>query len=97
MSKTIFSAFDLKPNYVYRVIAPFSDVDGVLHPAGGRWRYQSRNYFPYDAGMTLNIEGDSGLRSIRLKDYPKAQRGIIDSFSNFVVEDEDPEMSKYKT
>ena len=90
MNKTPFSAFELKPNHVYRVIAPFRDFDGGLHPAGERWRYQSRNYFPYDAGMTLNVEGDGGLRSIRLQDYPEAQRGIIDSFSDFVVEDEVP-------
>jgi hypothetical protein len=88
MSKTTFSAFDLKANHVYRVIAPFKDFDGVLHLAGERWHYQSRNYFPYDAGLSLNIEGDGGLRSIRLQDYPEAQRGIIESVSDFVVEDE---------
>ena len=85
MSKSTFSAFDLKTNHVYRVIAPFKDFDGVLHLAGERWRYQSRNYFPYDAGLSLNIEGEGGLR---LQDYPEAQRSIIESFSDFVVEDE---------
>ena len=88
MSRKAFSAFELKANRTYHIIAPFRDFDGVVHPIGERWRYESRNYFPYDAGLSLNIESESGLRSIRLQDYPEAQRDIINSFSDYVAEDE---------
>jgi len=90
MSGAAFSAFELKENQMYRVIKSFKDFDGLVHPVGERWRYESRNYFPYDAGMSLNIEGDNGLRSIRLQDYPEAQGGIISSFSEYVTEDKTP-------
>ena len=90
MSTFAFSAFELQANQVYRVVKSFKDVDGAVHPVGERWRYQSRNYFPYDAGLSLNVEGDGGLRSIRLQDYPEAQREIINSFSEYVAEDNSP-------
>jgi hypothetical protein len=88
MRRISFSAFELKPDHFYRVVKGFTDYDGVTHPVGERWRYCSRNYFPYDAGLSLNIESVSGLRTIRLQDYPEAQRDIIESFSQFVVQEE---------
>ena len=79
-----FSAFDLAPGMHYEVKVPFKDFDGQLHPVGERFRYESRNYLPYDAGMTLNVSDAGAMTSIRLQDYPEAQGAIIDRFSEFV-------------
>jgi len=91
MDRPSFSAFELKANATYRVVTPFKDFDGVSHPVGESWRYQSRNYLPYHAGLTLNIDNADGQRSIRFQDYPEAQEDIINSFSDYVVEVEGSE------
>ncbi len=78
-----FSAFTMEPAS-YRVIAEFTDFDGKVHPVGEAWRYLERNFFPYDAGLTLYIEQDDEKRSIRLQDYEEAQGPIIDHFWQYV-------------
>ncbi|MDB6077777.1 MAG: hypothetical protein JWO82_1524, partial [Akkermansiaceae bacterium] len=62
-----FSAFELEEGALYEVIAAFEDFDGATHPAGDRWRYLSRNYFPYDAGLTLYVEREGNPATIRLQ------------------------------
>jgi hypothetical protein len=79
-----FSAFELEEGALYEVIAPFEDFDGAVHPAGDRWRYRSRNYFPYDAGLTLYIEREGKPATLRLQDYPEAQGPVIDAFHQYV-------------
>lgn len=86
-----FSAFELKPGVKYRVILAFTDFDGRVHPVGESWRYESRNYFPYDAGMCLNVSEAGTMTSIRFQDYREAQGGIIDRFSDYVAEMPDPD------
>ena len=85
MSSGKFSAFELKPNQWYRVTAEFVDFDRIVHPVGECWRYHSRDFYPHEAGLRLNVEGE-GLKSIRLQDYHGVQREIIDRFSDYVVE-----------
>jgi len=85
MSDPPFSAFDLVPSGIYRVVAPFIDFDGNVHPVAECWRYSSHNFVPYVAGLTLNVERDGANGTIRLQDYPEAQGAIIDSFSEFVM------------
>ena len=46
MSKSTFSAFDLKANQVYRVIAPFKDFDGVVHPPESGGAIKAEITFP---------------------------------------------------
>ncbi len=87
MSNPSFSAFELKANYVYRVIVSFTDYDGSVHPVGESWCYESRSFLPYHAGLSLNVQGDHGLRCIRLQDYPEAQGDIVARFSDFVKEE----------
>ena len=87
MSRPTFSAFELKPNYVYRVFVSFTDFDGGVHPVGESWCYESKNFLPYHAGLSLNVKGDNGLRCIRLQDYPEAQGDIVTRFSDFVKEE----------
>jgi hypothetical protein len=90
MNSGKFSAFELKPGQWYQVVAEFVDFDRRVHPVGECWRYCDRNFFPHEAGLTLNVEGE-GLKSIRLQDYVGVQREIIDAFSEYVVEIEQPE------
>ena len=78
-----FNAFTMEPA-AYRVIRQFEDFDGGIHPVGETWRYLDRNFFPYDAGLTLYIEKDGQSRSIRLQDYQEAQGPIIDGFGEYV-------------
>jgi hypothetical protein len=81
-----FSAFELKPGARYRVMKSFIDFDRLEHPVGETWRYESRNYFPYDAGMCLNVSKAGTMTCIRFQDYREAQGEIIDRFSNYVSE-----------
>jgi hypothetical protein len=87
MSERAFSAFELKPNSTYRVLVPFTDFDGTIHPIGECWRYHRRDFLPYHAGLTLHIEGSTGLQTIRLQDYPEAQGEVVSRFSKYVVEE----------
>ena len=81
-----FSAFTLKDGARYRVIREFTNFDGGTHPVGETWRYTGKNFFPYDAGLTLSVECDTGMTSVRLQDYPEAQGPVIDHFSDYVEE-----------
>ncbi len=86
-----FSAFELKPGVKYRVVLAFTDFDGRVHPVGETWHYESRNYFPYDAGMCLNVSEAGPMTSIRFQDYKEAQGEIIDRFSDYVSEVPEPD------
>jgi hypothetical protein len=81
-----FSAFELKAGSLYRVKVSFIDHEQCVHPVGESWRYESRNFIPYHAGLALNIVDPGGPRSIFLQDYPEAQGEIVANFSNYVVE-----------
>jgi len=76
-----FNAFELVEGATYEVILPFVDFDGATHPIGERWRYLSKSFLPYDAGLTLFIEAEGNESSIRLQDYPEAQGPVIDHFA----------------
>jgi hypothetical protein len=84
---THFSAFELKPGMRYRVMVPFVDFDGQEHQAGESWVYQSRNFLPYEAGLTLYVSGSGSMTNIRLQDYPEAQGAIIGRFHEHVREE----------
>lgn len=82
MSASSFNAFELVEGQTYEVILPFVDFDGAGHPIGERWKYLSKSFLPYDAGLTLFIEREGGeSSSIRLQDYPEAQGPVIDHFA----------------
>lgn len=79
-----FGAFSLVEGATYRVVQEFKDHSGIVHPVGETFRYLSKNFFPYDAGLTLFIEMDGKERTIRLQDYPEEQGPIVDGFSKYV-------------
>ena len=81
-----FSAFQLKPGSLYRVKLSFVDDTRGVHPVGETWRYESRDFIPYHAGLRLNVIDAGGRRPIYLQDYPEAQGEIVRQFSEYIEE-----------
>jgi hypothetical protein len=86
LPKRKFTATDLVPGQIYRVIIAFKDYDGVLHPIGEYWRFIKKNFLPYEDGLTLIIERDGQEISFRLQWRAETQSQVIDNFSDFVTE-----------
>jgi hypothetical protein len=80
----IVTAANLIPGVTYRVIAPFTDYDGNIHPAGETWKFISKNFMPFDDGLTLFIEQNGQPGSIRLQWQEAAQAHIIEQFARYV-------------
>lgn len=85
-AKRKFSAAELVPGRTYTVIEAFQDYDGIIHPAGERWRYVGKNFLPYEDGLTLIIERDGIPSQIRLQWREESQGRIVDDFSSYVDE-----------
>jgi len=47
-AKRKFTAADLVYGRTYTVVKMFMDYDGILHPAGERWRFVEKNFLPYE-------------------------------------------------
>lgn len=86
MPAPTFSAFELKAGSLYRVKVSFVDHDQCAHAIGESWRYESRDFIPYQAGLRLNCIAASGPRPIFLQDYPDAQGEMVSHFSDYVDE-----------
>lgn len=84
--KRKFTAAELVPGKVYCVAVSFTDYDGKLHQVGENWRFVSKNFLPYEDGLTLFIEQNGESASIRLQWRDETQGHIIDNFSDFVEE-----------
>jgi hypothetical protein len=81
-----FTAADPTPGRKYRVVAAFVDYDGIPHPIGESWRFLSKNFLPYDDGLTLCVERDGREVPFRLQWRAETQGNIIDGFSELVEE-----------
>ena len=81
-----FDAAQLIPGQVYRVIKPFEDYDGIVHPIGEQWLFLEKNFLPYEDGLTLHVDRDGQKILIRLQWREEFQAGVIDDFSDFVEE-----------
>jgi hypothetical protein len=84
VSKRKFTAADLTPGRTYRVVTTFKDYDGIIHAVGERWRFVSKDFLPYEDGLTLLIEMDGRSTSIRLQWREETQGPVIDTFSDHV-------------
>lgn len=85
-SRRKFTAAELIPGQTYRVLQAFTDYDGVTHPVGEIWRFVSKNFLPYEDGLSLFIERNQQKTSFRLQWRAETQAQIIDNFSDFVIE-----------
>jgi hypothetical protein len=81
-----FDASRLTPNQLYRVIAPFTDYDGKVHPVGEEWRFLEKNFAPHDDGLSLFVEQNGQRVQIRMQWLDDAQGHTIDNFSDYVEE-----------
>jgi hypothetical protein len=82
-----FTAYELRPQATYRVIAAFVDYDNEMHPVGERWRFLRDSFLPYEDGLSLFVEQDGGENQIRLQCRNEAQNDIVQAFSDYVVEE----------
>jgi len=81
-----FTASDLEPGKTYSVVDAFEDYDKLLHPVGETWRFVSKNFLPYDDGLTLYVERNGRTVPFRLQWRSETQAHIIGNFSDFVIE-----------
>ena len=80
----IFTAADLVPGQTYVVVKAFEDYDSIPHPVGESWRFISKNFLPYDDGLSLFVERDGRETPFRLQWREEAQGEIISQFSDYV-------------
>jgi hypothetical protein len=40
------------------VIKEFTDYDGIVHPRGETWTFETTNFVPYESGLTLHVNKD---------------------------------------
>lgn len=76
----------LQPGRRYRVVRPFADYDGDVHPVGEEWDFLGASFLPYDDGLSLFVSLD-GVREwqIRLQWRPEEQGAVLDDFSSYLV------------
>ena len=81
------SAFELRPQATYRVIAAFADYDKRMHEVGERWKFLRQSFLPYEDGLSLFVERGGQEIQIRLQCRDEEQNAIVQAFSDFVVEE----------
>ncbi len=86
LSQQKFTATDLIPGQIYRVITEFKDFDGIIHVIGETWRFVEKNFLPYEDGLSLFVETGGQNISFRLQWRDESQGEIIDQFSMYVEE-----------
>jgi hypothetical protein len=84
--KRKFTEADLIPGQSYIVVKTFNDYDGIPHPVGERWRFVSKDFLPYEDGLTLYVERNGRTVPFRLQWRGETQGQIIDKLSDFVEE-----------
>jgi hypothetical protein len=82
-----FTAFDLWPQAKYRIVAAFVDYDNVTHEVGERWTFLRKAFLPYESGLSLFVEENGREIHIRMQCRDDAQGHIVNSFSDYVVEE----------
>jgi len=81
-----FTAVELVLGRTYRVVKAFRDYGNILHPVGETWRYDGKNFLPYEDGLTLYVVRDDHRELINLQWREETQGQVIDNFYSFVEE-----------
>jgi hypothetical protein len=69
----------------YRVVRSFTDFDGEPHPVGEEWIFVRTSFLPYDDGLSVFVEDESGQqRQIRMQWRDEAQGPVIDRLSDYL-------------
>jgi hypothetical protein len=71
----------------YRVVLPFVDADGDVHPVGEEWEFAASMFSRLDDQLTLCVRyrPDEEWR-IPLLWTPESQQSVIEGFSDHVME-----------
>ena len=85
--KLKFSAFELEPNVMYRVVTRFVDHDKDVHEVGERWRFLRKAFLPYEDGLSLFVEQGGQKIHIRMQCREEEQGPVVDAFSDYVIEE----------
>ena len=84
--RSSFTASELIEGREYRIVREFRDFDGVVHRVGEQWIFRSKNFLPYDDGLSLFVEIDGKELHIRLQWRHGAQLEIIEDFQEYAEE-----------
>ena len=68
------------------MVAAFEDFDGITHAIGESWRFVSKNFVPYEDGLSLFVESEGRVVQIRLQWRAETQGDVINGFSDLVEE-----------
>jgi len=75
----------------YRVLEPFKDHDGDVHPAGETWVFLGYAFAPYDDGLSLFVSTDGDQEwHIRMQCRPEQQGPTLDALSEYLAEPTEP-------
>jgi hypothetical protein len=69
----------------YVVVQAFTDFDRDEHPVGETWAFIGSAFLPYDDGLSLFVETDTGLRHIRMQWREEEQGPVINRLDQFVA------------
>lgn len=69
-----------------RVVTAFIDFDHAEHRVGESWTYIGSAFLPYDDGLSLFVEMDTGTCRIRMQWRENEQGPIIDQLQDYVQE-----------
>ena len=71
----------------YTVVQAFTDFDRDEHKVGETWTFVGSAFLPYDDGLSLFVETDTGsTRQIRMQWRPEQQGPIINRLNDYVQE-----------
>ena len=76
----------MTPGKRYRVVKPFKDFDGQVHPVGEEWTYVGTAFLPYDDGRSIFVSLDGEKEwHIRMQDRAEEQGPILDNLKDYVA------------
>ena len=75
--------YQLQKGRTYIVVKSFIDYDGIEHPVGEIWIFETTNYNAYHSGLTLHVIQNDQENVYRFLDYPGDDL-IINNFMDYV-------------
>lgn len=76
---------NLEKGIRYQVLKEFVDYDGIVHPAGENWIFETTNFLPYEDGLTLHVLKEGQHKVYRFRQIPEEQSALIDNFADYVT------------
>ena len=71
----------------YRIVRPFVDADGDLHPVGEEWLFIASMFSPHDDELLIAVRKNAGDEwRILLHWTPEHQQDVAEHFSQYVAQ-----------